>query len=114
MDLHGQRVVILGGTSGTGLATAKAAARRGAEVTVISRQPASIDRALAQLPPGTRGRAADLCCEPGEYGGYRGRSQECLPAARSPFPILLGPADPLLPGRSRVPAAVLAPRAGGL
>ena len=60
MDLHGQRVVILGGTSGIGLATAKAAARCGAEVTVISRQPASIDRALAELPPGTRGRAADL------------------------------------------------------
>jgi NAD(P)-dependent dehydrogenase (short-subunit alcohol dehydrogenase family) len=60
MDLHGQRVVILGGTSGIGLATAKAAARCGAEVTVISRQPASIDRALAELPPGARGRAADL------------------------------------------------------
>src|SRR5260370_14112766 len=58
MDLHGQRVVILGGTSGIGLATAKAAARCGAEVTVISRQPASVDRALAELPPGTGGRAA--------------------------------------------------------
>ena len=60
MDLHSQRVVILGGTSGIGLATAKAAAGRGAEVTVISRQPASVDRALTELPPGTRGRAADL------------------------------------------------------
>jgi NAD(P)-dependent dehydrogenase (short-subunit alcohol dehydrogenase family) len=60
MDLDGQRVVILGGTSGTGLATAKAAAGRGAAVTVISRQPASLDRALAELPPGARGRAADL------------------------------------------------------
>ena len=60
MDLHGQRVVILGGTSGIGLATARAAARCGAEVTVISRQPASVDRALAELPPGARGRAADL------------------------------------------------------
>jgi NAD(P)-dependent dehydrogenase (short-subunit alcohol dehydrogenase family) len=49
MDLHGQRVVILGGTSGIGLATAKAAASRGAEVTVVSRQPASVDRALADL-----------------------------------------------------------------
>jgi|HubBroStandDraft_6_1064221.scaffolds.fasta_scaffold466442_3 NAD(P)-dependent dehydrogenase (short-subunit alcohol dehydrogenase family) len=47
-------------TSGIGLATAKAA-RCGAEVTVISRQQeASVDRALAELPPGTRGRAADL------------------------------------------------------
>ncbi len=60
MDLHGQRVVLLGGTSGIGLATAKAAARYGAEVIVVSRQPASIDRALAELPPGARGRAADL------------------------------------------------------
>jgi NAD(P)-dependent dehydrogenase (short-subunit alcohol dehydrogenase family) len=60
MDLHGQRVVVLGGTSGIGLATAKAAARCGAEVTVISRQPASVDRALAELPLGTGARAADL------------------------------------------------------
>src|SRR5260370_10325280 len=56
VNLHGQRVVILGGTSGIGLATAKAAARCGAEATVISRQPASVDRALAELPPGTGGR----------------------------------------------------------
>ena len=60
MDLRGQRVVIAGGTSGIGLATAKAAARHGAEVTVISRQQASVDRALADLPPGSRGRAGDL------------------------------------------------------
>jgi NAD(P)-dependent dehydrogenase (short-subunit alcohol dehydrogenase family) len=64
MDLPGQRVVILGGTSGIGLATAKAAARCGAEVTVISRQPASVDRALAELPPGTGARAADLTDRP--------------------------------------------------
>lgn len=57
MGLHSQRVVILGGTSGIGLATAKAAARSGAEVTVVSRQPTSTDRALAELPPGARGRA---------------------------------------------------------
>lgn len=59
MDLHGQRVV-LGGTSGIGLATAKAAARCVAEVIVVSRQPASVDRALAGLPAGARGRAVDL------------------------------------------------------
>jgi NAD(P)-dependent dehydrogenase (short-subunit alcohol dehydrogenase family) len=35
-ELHRRRVVILGGTSGIGLATAKAAARRGAEVTIWS------------------------------------------------------------------------------
>jgi NAD(P)-dependent dehydrogenase (short-subunit alcohol dehydrogenase family) len=60
MDIHGQRIVVLGGTSGTGLATAKAAARLGAQVTVVSRRQASVDQALADLPPGTCGRAADL------------------------------------------------------
>jgi NAD(P)-dependent dehydrogenase (short-subunit alcohol dehydrogenase family) len=60
MDLHQQRVVVLGGTSGIGFATAKAAACRGAEVTVVSSRPASVDQALTDLPPGTHGRAADL------------------------------------------------------
>jgi NAD(P)-dependent dehydrogenase (short-subunit alcohol dehydrogenase family) len=60
MDLHGQRVVVLGGTSGIGLATARAAAGHGAEVTVVSRNKASVDRALAELPFGTRGHAVDL------------------------------------------------------
>ena len=65
MDLHEQRVIVLGGTSGIGFATAKAAACRGAQVTVVSRRPASVDRALADLPPGTHGRAADLT-DPGQ------------------------------------------------
>jgi NAD(P)-dependent dehydrogenase (short-subunit alcohol dehydrogenase family) len=67
MDLHQQRVVVLGGTSGIGLATANAAACLGAEVTVVSRRPASVDRALAALPPGTRGQAADLA-DTGQVG----------------------------------------------
>jgi NAD(P)-dependent dehydrogenase (short-subunit alcohol dehydrogenase family) len=60
MDLHGQRLVVLGGTSGIGLATALAAAARGAETTVVSSKQASVDRALAQLPEGSRGRAVNL------------------------------------------------------
>lgn len=60
MDLHGQRVVILGGTSGIGLATATAAAEHGAEVTVVSRNQSSVDKALATLPAGSRGQAVDV------------------------------------------------------
>ncbi|MGH3247015.1 MAG: SDR family oxidoreductase [Trebonia sp.] len=60
MDLRRQRVVVLGGTSGIGLATAQAAAGRGAEVTVVSSNKASVDRALSGLPSGTGGRAVDL------------------------------------------------------
>jgi NAD(P)-dependent dehydrogenase (short-subunit alcohol dehydrogenase family) len=60
MELQDQHVVVLGGTSGIGLATAKAAAAAGAGVTVVSSRPASIDRALAELPAGSSGIAADL------------------------------------------------------
>jgi NAD(P)-dependent dehydrogenase (short-subunit alcohol dehydrogenase family) len=65
MDLHGQRVVVLGGTSGIGKAAAKAAAGRGAEVTVVSRRQASTEQALTDLPPGTHARTADLT-DPGQ------------------------------------------------
>jgi NAD(P)-dependent dehydrogenase (short-subunit alcohol dehydrogenase family) len=58
--LQGQRVVVLGGTSGIGLATAALAASVGADVTVVSSQKSSVDRALAELPPGTTGQAVDL------------------------------------------------------
>jgi NAD(P)-dependent dehydrogenase (short-subunit alcohol dehydrogenase family) len=60
MDLHGQRIVVLGGTSGIGLATSAEAARLGAEVTVVSSRQAGVDKALATLPAGTTGRAVDL------------------------------------------------------
>ncbi|HEY6622197.1 MAG TPA: SDR family oxidoreductase [Acidimicrobiales bacterium] len=59
-DLHGQRVVVLGGTSGIGLATAAQAAVAGARVTVVSGRKASVERALAELPPGSAGHAIDL------------------------------------------------------
>jgi NAD(P)-dependent dehydrogenase (short-subunit alcohol dehydrogenase family) len=63
MELSGQRVVVLGGTSGIGLAVAQAAAGRGAEVIVGSSRPASVERALGQLPAGVRGIAVDLADE---------------------------------------------------
>ncbi|MCS5497723.1 SDR family oxidoreductase [Cnuibacter physcomitrellae] len=53
------RVVILGGTSGIGLAVARRAAEAGAAVTIASRNPASIERALGALPTGVLGRAVD-------------------------------------------------------
>lgn len=49
MDMHGQRVVVVGGTSGIGLAVAEAAAGQGAEVVVASARQASVDKALVRL-----------------------------------------------------------------
>lgn len=60
MSLTSKRVVLLGGTSGIGLATAIAASAAGAEVVVVSSRQSSVDSALAQLPDTARGHAVDL------------------------------------------------------
>lgn len=61
--LQSKQVVILGGTSGLGLATAKAAASAGADVTIVSGNQARIDTALKELPGKARGFAVDLSKE---------------------------------------------------
>jgi NAD(P)-dependent dehydrogenase (short-subunit alcohol dehydrogenase family) len=53
------RVVVLGGTSGIGLAVAHAAAARGAQVVVGSSRPSTVDTALASLPAGVTGLTVD-------------------------------------------------------
>lgn len=60
MSLQDQRVVVLGGTSGIGLATAQLAAGQGATVIVASSNPDSVKRALAALPDTASGEAVDL------------------------------------------------------
>ncbi len=60
MTLQDQRVVLLGGTSGIGLATARLAAEHGASVIVASSNPSSVQRALAELPVTAEGTAVDL------------------------------------------------------
>src|SRR5476649_1704443 len=60
MDLNGKRIVILGGSSGIGLAVAQAAAREGAALVIASSRQDRIDAALQQLPAGTQGQPVDL------------------------------------------------------
>ena len=59
-SLEGQRVVIIGGTSGFGMATAKAASAEGASVIVASSKKTNVDRALAELPAGAEGHVLDV------------------------------------------------------
>ncbi len=59
MNLEGSRVIIFGGTSGIGLATASLAAQSGANVVVVGRDPDRLAGALAQLPRGTTGTNVD-------------------------------------------------------
>jgi NAD(P)-dependent dehydrogenase (short-subunit alcohol dehydrogenase family) len=62
-SLNGKRIIILGGSSGIGLATAQAAANEGAHVIIVSGNQQRIDNALKELPEGSQGHAVDLSKE---------------------------------------------------
>lgn len=62
-SLDGKRVVLLGGSSGIGLATAKLASSEGAQVVLVSSSRSKLDDALKQLPQGAQGYAVDLTFE---------------------------------------------------
>jgi NAD(P)-dependent dehydrogenase (short-subunit alcohol dehydrogenase family) len=69
VNLQDQRVVVLGGTSGIGLATAHQAAEQGAAVVVASSNPESVEKALATLPATATGAAVDLT-DPGAVRAF--------------------------------------------
>jgi len=58
--LADQRTLVLGGSSGIGLATAQAAALGGARVTIASRSEVRLRQALTHLPSGVEMAALDL------------------------------------------------------
>src|ERR1700731_728906 len=60
MTLKDKRIIVLGGTSGIGLAVAEAAATDGAQVLVASSDDARVKRALTMLPAGAEGHVLDL------------------------------------------------------
>ena len=61
--LKGKKIILLGGTSGLGLATAKAASAEGADIIIGSGSQQRVDQALSQLPDGTLGQVVDLSQE---------------------------------------------------
>jgi NAD(P)-dependent dehydrogenase (short-subunit alcohol dehydrogenase family) len=63
MNLQGKKVIILGGSSGFGFATARAATQEGASVLIVSSNQQKIDKALTALPAGSKGQAVDLSKE---------------------------------------------------
>jgi NAD(P)-dependent dehydrogenase (short-subunit alcohol dehydrogenase family) len=63
MTLQGKRIVIVGGTSGIGLAVAEGALREGAQVLVGSSRQETIDGALASLGEGAGGFVIDVTDE---------------------------------------------------
>jgi NAD(P)-dependent dehydrogenase (short-subunit alcohol dehydrogenase family) len=63
MSLQDTRIVIVGGTSGLGFATAEAAAREGARIAIASSSRERVSRAVAALPAGTEGFVVDVSRE---------------------------------------------------
>jgi NAD(P)-dependent dehydrogenase (short-subunit alcohol dehydrogenase family) len=61
--LGGQRILIIGGTSGFGFATAQAASAQGASVIVASNKKENVARALAELPATAEGHVLDISQE---------------------------------------------------
>jgi NAD(P)-dependent dehydrogenase (short-subunit alcohol dehydrogenase family) len=62
-SLEGASVVVIGGSSGIGLATARLAAGLGARVTIAGRDRARLDAALAELGGTSTGVALDVADE---------------------------------------------------
>ena len=61
--LQGKRVIILGGSSGIGLAVAEQSSSQGANVVVVSSNPDRIQKAVQSLSGGVEGETADLLDE---------------------------------------------------
>ncbi len=61
--LHNKRVVILGGSSGIGLAVAEQAASQGAKVVIASSNAERVEKAIESLGRNTQGHTLDLCDE---------------------------------------------------
>jgi len=60
MSLQDQQVVIIGASSGMGLATAKAANEAGAKVTLVARKQDALDQAVAEIGQGAQAIVADI------------------------------------------------------
>jgi NAD(P)-dependent dehydrogenase (short-subunit alcohol dehydrogenase family) len=65
MTLEGKTVVVLGGSTGMGFATAQAAAADGAHVVITGRSQEKLSAAIAQLPAGSQSAVLDVTDEAG-------------------------------------------------
>jgi len=59
-NFSGQQVLVIGGSSGIGFATAKLAASLGADVTIASRTAERVERAAADIPSDVIARVIDV------------------------------------------------------
>ncbi|MCW9705649.1 SDR family oxidoreductase [Fodinibius salsisoli] len=72
METQGKAVLITGGTSGIGLATARLYIEKGAKVIITGRYRETIDETVEQLGPGAHGLVSDA----GKMGDIRNLKQQ--------------------------------------
>ena len=91
MALEGKRVLLVGGTSGLGLAVAQAVAGRGATPVVASRSRDSVQRALGVLPSGAQGTTVDLADATSVAGlvGFAGAVDHLVYTAGEPLALTM-------------------------
>jgi short-subunit dehydrogenase len=75
--LDQQVIVITGATSGIGLVTARAAARRGGRVVLVSRDAADLDAAVASIR-GTGGQAEAVVADVGDFDALRAAAERAV------------------------------------
>ncbi len=71
MSLMNQKVVIMGGTSGIGFATAQAVTSAGALASITGRDPERLRSALSRLPDTVKGALVDATSPDGLDGFYK-------------------------------------------
>jgi uncharacterized oxidoreductase len=71
MKLDGKRVLVPGGSSGIGLAIAKALLAKGAKVAISGRRSPLVSSALAEELRGARGDSAGIVADVGTAEGRR-------------------------------------------
>ncbi|PRB82749.1 SDR family NAD(P)-dependent oxidoreductase [Pseudomonas sp. MYb185] len=85
IDLSGKTAIVTGSTGGIGLAIATGLARAGAQVTLVGREQARVDAAVAQVRSAAgRDDAQGVVCDPGTAAGC-----EALIAAQPQADILI-------------------------
>jgi NAD(P)-dependent dehydrogenase (short-subunit alcohol dehydrogenase family) len=69
-DFSGQQVLVVGGSSGIGFATARLVAELGGQVTVASRSPEKVEAAVRALGGSSTGRRLDVTDQEGVEGFF--------------------------------------------
>jgi 3-dehydrosphinganine reductase len=99
-DWSGKHVVVTGGSSGIGLATAEAFAARGADVTLVARDPERLEMAREAVAARAVGRATAraLTGDVSTLAGCEAIAVAATESGKRPVDVLMNCAGAIIPG----------------